>query len=157
MGEIRKDDLLFATSLVEQGKLKKALVVLQPLLHADDPEALFLYSTFSIRGSETAAEFERRSFNLLHRSAALGFAPAIYALGCCYETGDLVDADPVQASTLFRQAADMGHSKGKFRHGLNLYYGTNGIEKHSSEGLRLIRAAAAEGVEDAEEFLNTGR
>ncbi|MFG6448908.1 tetratricopeptide repeat protein [Roseateles sp. BYS180W] len=138
---------------IESGKFREAYEVLRPLLETEVPDALFLYSTFSLAGTESEAEFEKRSFELLERAADLGHAPALYALGVCYEVGDLVEANPIYAATLLKAAAEMGHAKAKFCHGLNLYHGSNGVPRSEGAGLALVRAAAQDGVEDAEEFL----
>ncbi len=57
----------------------------------------------------------------------MGYAPAIYSLAVCYDLGDLVTRDADKASLLFKQAAELGHSKAKLNHGLDLFYGSNGI------------------------------
>lgn len=142
-----------AKSKIDSGRFFEAYNALRILLDNDVPEALFLYSTFSLAEKESEAEFERRSFDLLRRSAGFGYAPAMYALGSCYETGDLVEADPEHAALLFKSAAENGYAKAKFRHGLNIYFGSNGVSKNITQGLELIKSAAQDGVEDAEEFL----
>lgn len=153
MDESTKTAISDARRKIESGQIREALQVLRPLLETEVPEALFLYSTFSLAGTETEDEFEKRSFKLLKRAADLGHVPALYALGVCYEVGDLVEANPVYAASLLKTAAEMGHSKAKFRYGLDLYHGSNGVIRNQAAGLELIRAAAQDGVEDAEEYL----
>lgn len=80
----------------------------------------------------------------------LGYAPAIYELGICYEIGDLVPQDPSKAAALHRRAAELGNARAKLGYGLNLFYGSNGTEKNPELGLAFIRQAADENVEGAE-------
>lgn len=142
-----------AKSEIESGRFAEAYNALRILLENNVPEALFLYSTFSLAETESEDEFDRRSIDLLRKSAGFGYAPAMFALGSCYETGDLVDADPGYAASLFKSAAENGYAKAKFRHGLNMYFGSNGVSKNIPNGLELITSAAQGGVEAAEEFL----
>jgi TPR repeat protein len=139
---------------LNKGECEAAYKLIEPLLAEDNPGALFIYSHFSFAGSETEEEFDKRRIEMLKRAADQGYGPAIYTLGTCYEIGDLVEADPIYAAELLRIAAEMGYSKAKFRHGLNLYYGSNGMPKNESKGLELIHAAANAGVEEASEYLN---
>lgn len=153
MDDKTKDLISEAQRKIDSGEFREAYEVLRPLLDIEVPEALFIYSTFSIAGAESEEEFERRSAELLRRAADFGHPSSLYALGACHEVGDLVEANPIYAASLFQAAAEKGHPKAKFRHGLNLYYGSNGVPRNERLGLELIRAAAQEGVEDAREFL----
>lgn len=153
MGKTTRAKIHAARLEAERGKFRNAYEVIRPLLEIGVPEALYLYSTFSVSDSETDADFERRSLDLLLRAADLGYAPALYALGTCYEAGDLVRADAPHAALLMKAAADAGHPKAKFRHGLNLYHGSNEIPREEHLGLTLMRAAAIQGVSEAEDFL----
>lgn len=153
MDEITKAQISAAQVMVDLGNFRDAYEALRPLLARDVPEALFMYSAFSVAGSESEAEFERRSLDLLRRAAELDHAPALYALGVCYELGDLVEADPQRAALLLKASAESGYAKAKFRHGLNVYYGSNGMPRSEQSGLLLIRAAASDGITEAEDFL----
>jgi TPR repeat protein len=130
-----------------------AYKLIEPLLAEGNPAALFLYSHFSFSELETEEEFDKRRIEMLRRAAGLGYAPALHALGVCYDTGDLVEGDPSYAATLLKAAAEKGHPKAKFLHGLNLFYASNGMHKDEELGLQLIRDAAQEGVEEAQEYL----
>lgn len=87
---------------------------------------------------------------MLKRLNDVGYAPGIYELGICYEMGDLVKQDPVLASALYKKAAELGYQKAKLSHGLDLYYGSNGIEKNEALGLVFIKQAADKNVEGAD-------
>jgi len=78
---------------LDHGDIAEASQLLGPLVASADPEALFLSSTFSAADGETDEQFEERSLRCLKKSAELGYAPALYALGVCYDTGDLVRMD----------------------------------------------------------------
>lgn len=149
------DDDLFlqAAQIIESGDCSDAYRLLKPFIEQGRPEALFLFSKFS-RKSETDEEFERRSLDCLERAAAANYPPALYALGVCYDLGELSVHDPMKAARLFERAASGGYAKAKLSHGLNLYYGSNGVAKDVSAGRELIREAAADGVQEAIEFMH---
>lgn len=135
------------------GNCRAAYKLLTPLLKEKNPEALFLYSTFSISGTETDADFDERRLRLLEASSSAGYAPAMYELAACFDIGDLVEKDAVKASALYKKAAEAGYAKAKLSHGLNLYYGSNGILKDEVLGLSFIGQAVNENVEGADEVL----
>jgi len=111
MDEIASVAIRSARNQMEVGDYRAASSTLRPLVQAECAEALFLCSTFSVAGSESEDEFERRSFSMLARAAELGYVPAIYALAVCYESGDLVDENQEPAGNLFESAAVFGISK----------------------------------------------
>ncbi|WP_202414249.1 tetratricopeptide repeat protein [Duganella flavida] len=128
--------------------------MLKPHLDTQDAEALFLRSTFSLPNEESERRFEKRSLQFLKRSAELGYAPALYALGVCYAIGDLVLKDERQAAKYFKTAASLGYAKAKYEHGRNLPYGAQGDAQQVEIGWRLIREAAVDDVQDASEFMH---
>lgn len=128
--------------------------LIKPLLTKNNPAALFLYSKFSIAGMETEDEFDIRRMELLNKSADSGYLPAVYELAVCFDLGDLVEQDHIIAGRLYKKAAEAGYAKAKLSHGLNLFYGSNGMNKDELQGMALIQTAALENVEEAKEFLN---
>lgn len=142
-----------AKACIEEGNYQEASRILDPLVKENNAEAIFLSSSFSKGESETIEEFEKRSFSLIEKSANLGFPEAIYTLGVIYETGDGVKSDIAKASSLFRRAAELGHSRSKLSYGLDLYYGSNGIVQDKVLGKRFIEEASYESVEGASEIL----
>ncbi|MCU6496280.1 hypothetical protein LPN04_00575 [Rugamonas sp. A1-17] len=138
---------------LDRGDISEASQLLAPLVASADPEALFLASTFSSVDEESDEQFEERSIRFLKKSAELGYAPALYALGVCYDSGDLVGKDELKAGYFFECAAKLGYPKAKFEHGRNLYYGSHGFDKKSQLGWQLVQDAANEHVEDAKEFI----
>jgi len=142
-----------ANNELEIGNCKSAYSLLLPLLEKKIPEALFLYSRFSIGDTETDQEFEERSLSLLIECSILEYPPALYSLGVCYDMGDLVDRDPLKAALLFKKAAELGHSKAKLNHGLDLFYGSNGISSDKSLGISYVKQAVDNEVEGADDYL----
>lgn len=138
---------------IDEGNYKEAEKILEPLVKEDNAEAIFLSSSFSKGRSESIQEFEKRSFSLIEKAADLGFPEALYTLGVIYESGDGIKSDIVKASSLFCQAAKLGHSRSKLSYGLDLYYGTNGIAQDKLYGKRMIKEAADESVEAASTIL----
>lgn len=154
MDTTHTDKLLHDAELkMKSGEFKKAYELIEPLLSEGNPAALFLYSHFSLSGTEDENEFEKRSIEMLKTAAESGFLPAIYSLAVCYELGDRVQIDEVRAAYLFKQAAEAGYLKAKVSHGLNLYYGSYGVAKDATLGLALIKDAAIEGCDEATEAL----
>lgn len=143
-----------AEALLDESKFGRAAEILSPLLERENAAALFLAGTFSDPENESEEEFDRRRLDYWQRAAKSGYPPALYALGVCYDTGDLVVVDADKAGRLFKLAAEANYSKGKFCHGRNLFYGEGGMVGDPEQGLYLIREAAREGVEDAEDFLD---
>lgn len=119
---------------LEVGDCRSAYELLMPLVSEGNSEALFLYSTFSLPEMEADEDFDERRVRLLQVSSNSGYVPAIYELAVCYDIGDLVETDPVKASALYKRAAEAGHSKAKLNHGLDLYYGSNGMPQGCGAG-----------------------
>lgn len=136
-----------AERLLDEGDPQVARSILAPYVAQRVPAALFLYSAVSAPGEGIEA-FERRSFEMLREAAELGHVPAITALAKCFDTGDRVEQDCQRAAALFEQAAACGHPQAKLSHGLNLFYGSNGIKPDRKEAMRLLQEAEAEGVQD---------
>lgn len=143
-----------AEEALNAGDSRKAISLLQPLIEKKNHEALFLYSHLSIFGTETDEEFDERRIRILRSLSEVGYPPALYELGVCYDTADIVERSSVLASELYKKAAEAGYPKAKLSHGLDLYYGSNGITKNETLGLNFIRQAAAEKVEEADEILS---
>jgi TPR repeat protein len=96
-----------AAQIIESGDCDEAYRLLKPFIEQGRAEALFLFSKFS-RQSETDDEFERRSLECLKRAANANYPPALYALGVCYDLGELTVRDPIKAARLFESAANGG-------------------------------------------------
>ncbi|OEC42316.1 hypothetical protein A7D27_12120 [Pseudomonas sp. 1D4] len=136
-----------AERLLGEGDPQVARSILAPYVAQRVPAALFLYSSVSAPGEDIEA-FERRSYEMLSEAAELGHVPAITALAKCFDIGDRVEQDCQRAAILFEQAAACGHPQAKLYHGLNLFYGSNGIKPDRKEAIRLLQEAEVEGVQD---------
>jgi TPR repeat protein len=139
---------------IDMGDCQIAYDLLRPLLDDQNPAAQFLYATFSISETESDEEFEARSIYLLQLASDAGYAPAMYALAVCLDSGDMIAVDPVRASALYKKAAEVGYPKAKLSYGLDLIYGSNGIPKDKRLGIVMIEQALAEGVDGAAEVLD---
>ncbi|MFV0477815.1 MAG: tetratricopeptide repeat protein [Parahaliea sp.] len=139
---------------IEQGDCNLAYKILQPLIDEENPEAMYLFSMFSVLNDESIEDFEQRSVRLLTKAAACEYPPAQYALGVYYDGGGLVEQDKLKAAMLFKAAAINGYSKAQLGYGLDLFYGSNGIQKNVELGLNYIRRAADAGIEEAVKTLD---
>lgn len=146
-----RHQLDLAIEQINSGSCSLAKDILEPLVKLLVPEAIYLYSSFSIAGTESDADFERRSISLLNDAAMLGYAPAMHALGEYYESGDLLGIDMKKAELLFSSAAAQGHMRSKFRYGLILLDDQRPSSRDQAQ--RLIREAAEAGIEEAADFL----
>jgi TPR repeat protein len=127
---------------IESGDNKVAFKLLNPLMAAQVPEALYLGSCIAVEG-----------LWLLNQAARLHHPESLYTLGVHFDCGDAVPKSSVVASALFEQAAVLGHSRAKLSFGLDLVHGTNRVPKNYELGLKYVREAAQEGVESAVEVL----
>ncbi len=91
------------------------------------------------------AEDAYRNFAL---SASMGYAPAAVALGFCYEEGLGVSRDRRRAFLWYESAAKENEAMAIYRLGRAYFCGI-GINRNFSEAHRLLRRAAAQGIEDA--------
>lgn len=148
-----EDRLRQAEAAMQDGSVRKAHRLLQPLLDGRHPDALFLHAHFSIEGEESDAEFDERRIHTLRTLVQQGHARACFAMARHYEIGDLVETDREYAAVLDWKAAQAGLSEAKVVHGLNLYYGSYGMPQDRQAGLRLIEGATKDCVEGAEETL----
>ena len=129
---------------------KWANELLQPLLDAEYPEAIWIKSTFHDSEKEPISdeEFKERYLSELKKAAEAGSISAKFDLAC------EIDEEPTlaESASLFKEAAEAGHSYSKWCHGLNLLSG-RGIEKNEKLGLSFIKAAGDEKFEGAIYFI----
>jgi TPR repeat protein len=115
----------------------EASAVLMPLIAEGNPEALYLGAWYSW-GDETVEAFDRRYLDWITKSAMLEYPPAMFELGVCYNEGELVRVDKAKAAQLFKRAAELKHAASQYHHAVDLLYGSNGIEKNESMGLKYL-------------------
>lgn len=143
-----------ADQLLESGDVEALYQLIEPFIKANDPYALFLYSSFSLeRLNESDDDFEKRSVELLKAASEGGLADASYRLGVLYLYGDLASGEDQQSPLYFERAISQGHSHSKFTYGFNLYYGNDQTTQNKTRGIQLLKEAADEGIKLAEEEL----
>jgi TPR repeat protein len=141
-----------AKALIRTESFDEARSALEPLIAAENAEALYLAAGFSLAG-ESAEDFDRRFLQMMARSAAGGFAPALYVMGFLYDTGELVAPDSEKAADFFKEAALKKHAHSQWLYGLRLLYGTGGATRDEARGLSELRESAAAGFQGALETL----
>ena len=130
--------------------LKKLFQLIKPHVLAKDPDALYIYSCFSLdEWNEDEKTFLERRIKYLHFAAKYGVLEALHEVGLYYHTGQGIEQDKNKAAGLFKAAAERGHSYSKLYYGLDLFYGSCGIEKDEDLGILYVREAVDDGVEDA--------
>lgn len=113
-------------------------------------EALWLLCTLPQPGEEiTGDEFDRRHTAQVRAAVDAGSASAKFYLACQLDAAPTIE----ESTSLFRQAAEQGHTYAKWCHGLNLLSG-RGTPKDAALGLRFIEEAGNEKFEGAIQFLS---
>jgi TPR repeat protein len=98
--------------MLKTGRNPKALFkLIKPYIKTKDPDALYLYSCFSLpEWGETDESFFARRFKYLRFAAQAGHAEAIYELGLVFHTGyGGIEQDKRKAAQHFKAAAEKGH------------------------------------------------
>jgi len=129
------DSLLAAKKAIDRSDYKQAEEILRYLLDVQ----------------YTQTDYQRLAY--MENAAKQEYPDTLYTLGLYYETGNILKRDPVKASSLFKIAAEKGHSKAKLSYGLDLFYGTNHTPKNKALGLAFVKQAAKEGVKNASKTL----
>jgi hypothetical protein len=124
--------------------------ILQPLVDARVPEALWLHASFTHFGNErmSGEEFDREYFRRIREVADAGNANAQFRLACELDE----EATFGESAKLFALAAGQGHVYAKWCHGLNLLSG-RGIAQDRELGLSNIQESADGKFEGAIKFL----
>lgn len=145
--------------LLDADDFDGAAALVAGAVESADPELIFLSSSFG-RAGESVEEFDLRSLSETRRSAQLGYAPAIFRLGCYLLFGDFVGRDPELAHAHFEIAAKSGFPPAMYEYGLSILSrdggGREGAggESARDEGMRWIRRAAELGYSTAADFLS---
>jgi len=84
------------------------------------------------------------SIESLRKKAEAGDASSQCALGVCYDNGEGIEKDTVEAVKWYRKAAEQGNAKAQYVLGV-CYYNGEGIEKHLVEAAKWMRKAAEQG------------
>jgi TPR repeat protein/Zn-dependent protease with chaperone function len=86
-----------------------------------------------------------RAVEALRDSVRLGYAPAQALLGYLYAHGRGVEKSDIEASRLFRQAADQGNALAQTNLGYMYATGRGGLSRDDVEAVRLYRLAVDQG------------
>lgn len=121
-------------------------VTLYSLLKAFQPDALFLYSKYSVVGNESNEKFEGRSVSLLTKASTLGHTGANFVLAGYHDASDMGLMDKPYAAQLCTRAADASRLTAKLIQDLDLSYGADGISQDEALGRRLTEEVAQEKV-----------
>ena len=89
-------------------------------------------------------EADRKKFKETKAKAETGEAQAQADLGHCYEKGDGVTKDVVEAVKWFRKAAEQGNASGERGLGFSYFTG-NGVTKDAVEAVKWFRKASEKG------------
>lgn len=146
-----------AYHLLKTGRNFKGLFkLIKPHILAKDPDALYIYSCFTLpEWNENDATFFKRRFKYIRLAAKAGHLEALHEAGLVYHTGfGGVEQDKRKAAQIFKAAAEKGHPASKLFYGLDLFYGSCGIEKDESLGISYVTQAVDDGVKDARYTLN---
>lgn len=133
--------------------LREARKLLEPLVEKNIAEAQYLAASFTLAGEfgpDSAAEEWR--YNLLHKAAESGYAPAQFALGQAYDRGGDLACDIEKSAYWFSLSAAQAYPHGQWVHGCNLL-GGSGLPKDEALGIMFIRKAAENKFEGALHFM----
>lgn len=92
-------------------------------------------------------------FDLMSKSADMGYLPAQRDLGTLYQTGQGVSQNFDKAKSLFQEAADKGDSEANVRLGYMYMLGNTSFEKDIDKALAFFNRAAAKGNVNAQHNL----
>ncbi len=146
-----------AYHMLRTGRNFKGLFkLIKPHVLAKDADALYIYSCFTLpEWNEDDEAFFKRRFKYLRFAAQAGHIEALHEVGLIYHTGfGGVEQDKRKAAQIFKAAAEKGHPASMLFYGLDLFYGSCGIEKDESLGISYVTQAVDNGVKDARYTLN---
>ena len=143
---MNKSEIELAQKLYDSDDTEELTKLLLPFVELKDPYAINLISNYSQPG-ESPLDFDKRYIKQKIEASELGSADASYRMGVNHLYGDDVERDLNKASKYFEKAIQQGHSYTKFTYGFSLYYGTDGNNKDTCRGLKLMQEAANEGVD----------
>lgn len=103
----------------------------------------------------------RRARSSYDDAAKRGYVSALTSLSVLYQSGDGVEANEQEASTLLKRAATQGHPLAMYNLGLHYRYGTLGIQRDFVQAYEWFAKSAESGLVSAMvelgEALETGR
>lgn len=138
---------------IDKGNMNNAYKHIKSKLDENNPEAQYIYAMYISHENESAEEYDKRSLNYIHLSAKQMYPPALYELGVRFQYGMGVLKDEIQASQLFKHAAELGHGKAKLSYAIDLFLGRNNVSKNETQARLLISECIDSGIEGASQLI----
>src|SRR5438876_5180037 len=102
----------------------------------------------SIQLAAQQSEVDRKLLAEIRAEAEKGDAAAQFNLGACYDKGEGVAKEEMEAVKWYRKAADLNDAKAQHNLGVS-YYNGRGVAKDSAEAYKWLLLAEAQGHEIA--------
>src|SRR6185436_17234781 len=106
-GQVDCDLLTLSQPLADDGQASARFTTYLKFARDGSPYAMCMCSR-AYRAGVGVQKSNKDAFAWAERAAALGFAPAFFELGSCYELGDGVPVDIGAAHKHFEQASQLG-------------------------------------------------
>jgi len=110
-----------------KGHFTEAITTLSPLVHKDNPHALYLMGCIYLNPKSTHLNYQK-GISLLERAVYLNYAPAIDELAGLYLAGEGVEKNEAKALHYYIQASYIGYGPSQFNCGI-MYKEGLGCEK----------------------------
>jgi len=144
-----------AIQALDSGRPEEAARKLSPLADAGNAEAQYRLGMMYFTG-RGVKENEKRSYDLLLRSASQGHVPAMLQLANVLTFGQQIPtiiAEPDQeAAKWYFQAASKGNAEAQYSLGV-LFQTGKGVERNDKEALYWMNEAARNGHEAAQTYI----
>lgn len=140
MDDVSQDIIDKAYDLFENGDSFKLYDFIKPYLNSNNTDIDFIYASFSLpEFNETSEEFDARHMEGLHKAAERNHLISIRNLAFEYSIGGDVEKNEKKAAELFEKGAKLGQKNCILVHGLNLFYGLQGVAQDQEAGFRFIK------------------
>lgn len=134
--------------LYQEGQYAQAIPYFQQAAKEGDAQAQLWVGYMYLNGKGVSQDAQI-GLNMINKSIAQDYLPAIVELGHCYRNGAGVPASPVKAFNLYKKAMSMGNSDGYFFAAL-CYRDGVGVTANEEEALRLLLCASEKGEKYAD-------
>lgn len=126
----------------------KIVVTAKRVCHVCDGECRIKCDRCSGNGFTYRPRNEQEVARLV-QNAEQGYSSAQYDLGTCYDNGEGVEKNKVEAVKWYSKAAEQGHAEAQYHLGSCYAFG-EGVEEVSSEAVKWWRMAAEQGHAEAQ-------
>lgn len=103
-----------AISLYSRNDYEGAQKIFQQLADRNDPEGMYYLAGMYAKGQGGLPEDDVEAFDLYHRSATNGFAPAQYELAAMYRQGTGTAQNPESAAAWYEKSANNGFTAARY-------------------------------------------